>query len=477
VSLQHLYTELLLDHDTPIDASVQGRIAEYALRTGDTRLLSRLVDRPDLHPDADALVATSADLPVLVNWLLRPGRPAREIVERVAREKRVTVLATLATTAGLPAPVYQDLAAHHSERVLREIITAGAADEAARRTAIRGIVSRPTRQRNMWKIVDNLRDLVNSGGNPDALWEEIGDHSLTLPHLLAVTIYSAPTAAHIERWTLLLEDIHDHDHGRWRNLTGSLVTEITARSLTPEQHRRLLDATTRILERAGQRCVNEAWYQELDGARGLVRRYPVAAEEGIRRLAAERDPEQALELLDHLRGTCTNRQLRRLVDTAMRHPNLPSDALVAMRHGLDVASIRDLATRLERERRNDLLAMWLDDHHGSGHVPPFVSFLEKPRDVLDAYLGTQTLAGRHWPAWSVDTHAVRENPHRALEHLPWDVVANTASSVPGLAAVVTCHLIATLGTDDERWQTFESIGADFTGTLAELLGTVEALDR
>ena len=473
MNLQTFYAELVLDRRGDVDGDLQRRAATYALRNGDTDMLTRLLERPDLDPRADACIAASSDIRVLVPWLLRPGRPVEQIIERVGREHRVTVLTALATTPGLPQQVYVDLARHPSERVLRKIVVARDAPEEARRTALRGIVTRPGRGNKTWKTVDALRELVAESGIPGPLWEEIGEHSLTLPHLLAVTIYSAPTNAHIERWTRRLADIHDHEGGRWRNLTGSLVVDLAGRSLTANQHHRLLRATRDILSTPGAR--GSDWYAELEHAGRLLQNYPVQTEQGIRRFSAERDPERAASMLEHLHHSCRGKQKHRLLTAAVTHPALPADAVFALRDDLDAAAVRDLARRLEHEGRRDLLDAWLADSRSSSYAPMFITHLDRPAQIIDAHLDAEAAAGRNWPAWTIHTHAPREDPRRALENLPWEVIANAASNAAGLATAITEALTKALGDDDDRWQTFETIGTDYTGTLTELLAAVDAL--
>ena len=471
MSLTSLYIELILDRRTPIGPDVQQRICDHARRLGVESLLTGLLQRDELAPDVDAQIGRSADLAVLIPWILRPGRDPEQLVARVAREKRVTVLVALAETSGLPWEVYEELAAHPSEKVLKALVHNGTLDERIHRRAIRALVEGAPPQHYSSTIMANIRDLVHASGSPRPLWEEIGERATALPYLLAVTTYSTPTPAHIERWTRDLQAIHDFDSGRWRELTALLVEGIRDHSLTRQQHRHLLETCARILP-ADDHSRLPRWAIDLDHSLGLLRNYDIETEERIREIAEERDPERAATLLAALLRVCQNQQRRRLVNVAVEHPSLPVETLLRLREEFDVVARRIIVERIDREGRHDLLGGWLDDHYEALSVPMFVGHLTNPQRVLAQYLHSDAMDGRLWPAWALETDVVRRRPEYALERVPWDVLANMASTVPGLTAAVSRDITAALGTDDDRWETFEILGADFQGSLSELLAAV-----
>lgn len=473
MSLQNLYTELLVDRTSILTGDIQHRIASHALRDGDTDLLLGLLGRSELDADVDRRIGESTELPVLITWMLRPGRDPETVAGRVAREKRVTVLAVLADTPGLPRSVYENLADHHSEKVLKALVTGTACDTEIRRRAVRGLVSRPPRAAYADTCSSALRDLVNGSGAARILWDEVGEHATALPHLVALAVHGTPTSSHLTRWAENLETIHDYDDGRWRELTPVLVTTMRERSLTRHQHERLLCAIDAILDR--ETGPGAAWVGELTRVRQLVKGYDIEAEERIRRFAAETDPGEADRLLRELQRSCRNAQRQRLIALAAAHPAVRAETLLELRHDFTISDVGRLAERLETGRRTDLLDAWLDDSEHAAHVPAFVSYLTEPQDFLSAHLARRTADRRTWPTWALDTRELHENPALGVDHLPWRVLATSASSVPGLTETITAALVDALENDDERWRTFEVIGGDFDGTLGELLLVVNDL--
>lgn len=473
VSLQSLYVHLLIDHSTTLDGDMQRRIVEHAKRHGDTDMLLVLLGRNDLTAEADTSIGESTDLPVLLTWMLRPGRNPGRIAERIEREKRIGILAVIATTDGLPKEVYANLAEHTSEKVLKALIAGTAADEETRRRAMRGLVAKAPRTVYSSTCSTALRDLVNGSGHARALWDEVGLHAVALPYLIAVNDYGNPTPAHLGRWADDLEEIHDFDGGRWADLTPMLVTGMLGRSLTREQHTRLLETTGAIL--ADAEDPSARWFTELGHVRRLVKDYDIDTEELLHAFTEETDRDDATELLLRLRQVCRNAQAQRLLERATAHPNIALETLVDLRHDLNLAAVRMLAMRLEAAGRRDLLEFWLEDSVAGAHPPTFVSYLRNPQHLLGAHLQHLAENGRPWPAWALETREIHEDPAKALAHLPWNVLANSASSVPGLTAAVTKALTDILGEDDELWRTFEVLGADFEGTLTDLLLVVESL--
>lgn len=474
MSLQSLYTHLLIDLKTPIPEEIQHRIVEHARKSGDTDMLVVLLGRRELTEDADRRIGECAELPVLLTWMLRPGRDPEVVAERAGREKRVAVLAALAETPGLPRSVYENLAEHTSEKVLKALIAGAAADESIRRRAVRGLVSRAPRAVYASTCSTALRDLVNGSESAQALWEEIGTHAVALPYLIAVVEYGNPTSEHLTRWANELEEIHDFDGGRWHDLTPTLVTAIGMQSLTRAQHERLLQTTGTILTEASQSPPTR-WSVNLEHVRQLLKTYDIDTEDLLRRLATETDGYEATDLLWRLRQTCRSSQLHRLMTIAVEHPGIALETLVDLRYDLNLAGVRKLAARLDAAGRTDLLEFWLEDSSANTHLPTFVAHLAEPQSFLSRYLERIALEGRTWPAWAIETREVHENPDRAVAHLPWGVLANSVSLVPGLAATVTTALTEHLGNDDEKWRTFEVIGADFEGTLVDLLLAVADL--
>ncbi len=473
MNLKFVYTGLLEDHSSHLEPVLQRRILQHARRHDDTELLCALTARPELVADVDTAIGASTELSVLVPWMLRPGRDPEHLVERLGREKRVTVLQALAGTVGLPPAVYAALAEHPSSKVLRAVITGQGADKDAKRLALRTFSERPPRDTYWATSTERLRELIDGSGQATDAWNEIGMHAFALPYLLAAFAYGSATAAHVQRWSADLEAIHEYDGGRWREKTADLVLILAAHSLTREQYERIDTAVRSILLEAED--LTEYWVRLLLEAQKVLRAYDVDVEERIRRLAAETDTTEAVRALKEVRQTCSPSQLHRLLAEAVANPCVPVEEIFALRDDLNLASMRRFVTRLAAEDRTDILVEWLADHQDAAHIPAFITQLPDPHAVIELYLDAESAQGRLWPTWSVETRHLRRRPELAIAHLPWSVLAVHSQSVPGLNTVISRRLTETLGDEDALWETFETLGADFDGALNDLLFAVTEL--
>jgi hypothetical protein len=468
-----LHLELLRSCEPgAISIDLQQRVLDHALRHRDRSVLLALLGRPDLDDDVDRALGTTRDISVLVPWLLRDGRHPGQIIERAATEPRVTVLAAIAATRGLPEDVYLHLAAKDSERVLRAIIENSSAGPDAVCTAATTLAARRPRTLGTQKTIDDIANLVNQSRYRRAIWETIGLHGTALPHAIAVLENIRPSAEIVERWATEIESMYRHDGKRWRKATWRFVGEITACPLTRKQHAALLAGVNRILADGDE--TGEPWVGELRAERANLVTYDIEAEELVRTLRDEHRSAEAVALLEDLRDRCKGYQFQRLAATALAHPTLPVDSLYPLRHSLGVPEIGNLVRRIITAQREDLLFAWLDEYRHSAHPPALLSFAVGGADTLRSYLEHVSERGDFWPAWSIETALVADRPDLALGHLAWTTLATTASAQPSLVN----HLARRIGEEfsgRERWEAFEALGPAFEGTFDDLVRVIDAL--
>lgn len=99
----------MLANANPEDVKIQTILADEALRNKDVNVLVSLLNNEHLNKEVDAKLAKLPDAAVVKAWMRKPGRNKEEIVNRVSKEKRVTVLQTVAELTELDEQTYQTL--------------------------------------------------------------------------------------------------------------------------------------------------------------------------------------------------------------------------------------------------------------------------------------------------------------------------------------------------------------------------------
>jgi hypothetical protein len=132
--------EALLSHDaTP---EVLRRVYAYADRMKDTDLLVSLTAHPKLDAELESMLAARSEADVLSAWAGRPGRTTEQLIARFAKEKRATLLTSLAQRSDLPEELYNQLANSGLATVCEALALNANAPLAARVDAAGGITRR-----------------------------------------------------------------------------------------------------------------------------------------------------------------------------------------------------------------------------------------------------------------------------------------------------------------------------------------------
>jgi hypothetical protein len=108
--------------DAPLPSSVQSAMARHGLRSADSALLTALLERVELDPDVDNLLAECSLPRVRAAWLTRSGRDANLVSELLRTEKRATVLSVIAANPQTPAELLNTLAGDRRPSVLEALL-------------------------------------------------------------------------------------------------------------------------------------------------------------------------------------------------------------------------------------------------------------------------------------------------------------------------------------------------------------------
>lgn len=133
-TIRSLFRKLISDQEH-LAPFMQQRIFDYGSKHGDNTLLAELTAHPSLTPELDEQLKDIPAAIVKAAWLSRPGREVEAILDLVAREKRVTVLSTLAAMENIPGEAQLALANRADKKSLLLDIVRNVAFASDARTA------------------------------------------------------------------------------------------------------------------------------------------------------------------------------------------------------------------------------------------------------------------------------------------------------------------------------------------------------
>lgn len=117
-SARFIYEALLVSDASP---DVLRRVVAYADRVGDTSLLCDVMRHPKLDKELEDALSKRTEADVLSAWASRSGRTTDELIARFSKEKRATLLSSLAKRGDLPDALYTQLAETELPTVCEEI--------------------------------------------------------------------------------------------------------------------------------------------------------------------------------------------------------------------------------------------------------------------------------------------------------------------------------------------------------------------
>ena len=159
-----VFTRMAATRPGPIPAALQLHAATSAkdgLANGETWLhhedtLLWLLQRDDLTDEVDALISTVNHVKVRANWCIRPGRTEEELLAKLSRERRITVLCSLAAQPAIPDAVYRKVLTRSThQNVLLALIKNDAAPDDVRAEAVTELIADglPDSKSFKWKAI------------------------------------------------------------------------------------------------------------------------------------------------------------------------------------------------------------------------------------------------------------------------------------------------------------------------------------
>lgn len=165
-NLDTLYSHLLVAPDVP--ETIQRRAVEVfcSKRKGNSNLAEAIFNSPNLPAELADRVCEHGGPKELALWLAMEGRTKEEITARLKKEKRVTVLSSVADRSDLPLEVYENLIkASRNPKVLIRLIENEALDVRVRTQAAIKAFNSSSADRMMTTLVkaipeESLSDIV-----------------------------------------------------------------------------------------------------------------------------------------------------------------------------------------------------------------------------------------------------------------------------------------------------------------------------
>lgn len=134
MSLSKIYLRIATAAPT-ISEKMQEQIHRFAMSESDAPIAAALARRSDTIDTIDSELGGWSEATVQAAWFARPGRTAAAATEKVAKEKRVTVLEVVAALDGLPADVYKQCLSRSSARVAMPLLANDAVSDDIRAAA------------------------------------------------------------------------------------------------------------------------------------------------------------------------------------------------------------------------------------------------------------------------------------------------------------------------------------------------------
>jgi len=483
MSLQQLYQNMLAVRTAdPLSPQMQERIYRHCIRSKDVTLLVALAKYRHLDPVLDDLIKAHDDLRVIVAWATRPNRTSEELTERLLSDKRVAVLKPLAEVRGLPAEVYETIAKVDSANLAEILAGNPSAPLHVRITKIREHVRRAPRgadPRHTERLHALCKDPVGPNGEIGAanhakpMYEAVAETTLVPPYVLACLTKPYVRETDLDRWIDNFEAIAANAGTDWNGLLPSIISLIAAQTGDDARRGSLIGKVQAHVARIGQNYRANA----IQAALAKIVSTDPETETMFRTLIDTTDPAQAAEMVQTIRARSkSNDDLARLAGIVARHDHVPAalavELLPLMQRGQDD---RVLYARLEREGDYDSLLSIVEQGKNAGYMPTVLHYVGDQRTLMLRMIERCRAAGRTLPAWAASTELVRENPTIAAEMLSWKQVSDSLGVIGGLARIVEERILAALGDDQSRWESFNGLADGFDGNLDDLLGAATTL--
>lgn len=469
-SAQNVYMNLL--SASPVSVTVQQRVHDYAVRIASVGLLTRLAMLPELDPGVEAQLGESEHLDVLLAWSSRPGRSNDELVQRLLRAKRATLLAALACREGLEADVYRSLAGSRYVTVRWTVLQNLAVPDDIRREVATGLAAEFTKQG--YSAAEMLRNTLREDL---ALWETfLRNQSNTTVLSTAAGLPELPPALQ----SLIVDRLLDRDHRIDSYEFSSLLEQLVRRV---DLDRTVAERLAERLEQMQSTVTSQYELRRIGDQLTKLRNRPTDGIEAMYAIIRDaEDPASLQQAVDNFvnatRGLRIDQaELARLI---VDHLHTTPQLVATYIRSIDLLRLPELVRRYEQEGRHDILLAIALNPAGPQLVVPEMSdagpLVAQIAGVLSgettSVLADTTYAIRHvlepWFRGGCDEDFVSRHYVTFRDHLPVGML----SVNPHCATRVNDELVQRFSGDVSRWEIFETLVGDFHGTLPNLIDTV-----
>jgi len=468
-SASKVYLDLL--SGTPVPVPVQRRILQWGTSHQDAAVLARLVMIEGLDPDIETELAQSSHLEVLLAWANRPGRTSDDLAQRLLKEKRASLLVGLAGREDLTEEIYEHLSENKSVNV-RWALLANTNVKLELREKVAKTLAPEFRKDNF----GGRRQLLDSLGTELSLWR------IFLENITTNVVVSTAMALDIVDKPIMDRIVSYIEKKASNRVTNHTVTEL-AQSLSrraeldSDHVARLLAA----LEVYYQLIKDNSYSYESRRVQETINQLKARPEGGLGQLLeavrTASDEVTLISAVQEYENATKNMRLDNsiLATAVVNHPLVTIDLMGQYFRNTDYKTWGDFSKKLSSEGRFELLAA-IAAQTSLEHLIGLIGFRsEVVRHMLDrAYVGRELDMSRALSSWfqtavSPESIAAMQDEFIAL------VPATQLLSSAVLSPFAMVLLEEQLGDNQKNWETFETLVADYQGTLPELLNTVNSL--
>lgn len=466
--LVSVFYSQLLESTDPIDPVTQKSLFNYFLRQKKYRELGRLAARPDTIAELDATLRSRNELGVLTGWLARPGRTGDEIVSRLAKEKRVTALVTLAGVENLPHDVYERLAKFESPKISEALLANLSVPREIR--VRRASMLFADDHYGQWNAAAASKPSVESDpGFVDAL-AGVVDSVTGIVFCLENSKVNAENSSRFLKLAIASEKAEKSNSSSSRYYrTGSeeVFCLLASADLTDDDAKTLVKALSRNAK-------NQSRYgrNDIDRALAVLESRGSEFNQLLTEFEECTDPIRAGERFNALISSGSTYQKERVLSVACHHKALPASFMIP--YSDDIKDADTAALVEEWDRRGDVRSL-AEAMLRTFYAAHWLDSVQDPLGLLVEIFRLCAETGQEQPYWLMRHPVLLEDPDRVVEVLGWAQLLTLSAEDERLKKAVTEQVTKRLGSDPLLWENFDAIGEEFSGTLVELLETIEKL--
>lgn len=503
-SLSALY-ERVIDGKQPLNPLFQVGMVRHLIAGKEFALLAKFAARPDVAPEADALVKECDNVEVIAGWASRPRCDTAQVLERLSDEKRVTALLPLASASNLPSEVYGMLLARQSPKLAKALLAnTGLSTEVKEKFLPEFVAALEHRERGTYDYHRIANFAAFTGKDVDLLVKSLAfacDPVLIVAGLERLEEEAPARLA--EAVALVVSRIGDIIGTKKDEVESSaaarasgipeLLENLGAKELVPEQLKDVRAALKTVSEQFQQhRCADL-----LLTAKFALSRKGREALADVLELGSTTDPVRAGKLVKQLvtggrasAGPYYLKARRAVVDNV----GLPVELVLPLVADLGEDDLRILVSRwLERGDFESAAKILYEEYD----VSEYIGHVKDATPIIEAVVRIAAAENDVIPGWVLEHEALLADPKLAISLLPWKALSDIEDpeyadgfddeppalredpdAVNGAGQVTQAvHelIAASLGNDLHKWETFAALAEEFDGTLPDLLHAAGSL--